>query len=364
VIVGIPKEIKTREYRVALTPSGARELTASGHTVMVETQAGSGSGFPDEQYYEAGAEITDKKALFEKSELIVKVKEPLPEEYDFFEGRHLIFTYLHLAPNPELTDVLLKKNITALAYETLEAGGALPLLTPMSEIAGRMSPIVAGYFLQKPYGGEGVLPSGAAGVPPAEAVVIGAGVVGSNAVRVTHALGMKVTVINRGIERLRHLDELYEGQITTLPSSEQNVKDAVMGADIVVGAVLVKGEKAPVCVNRELVGKMKKGAVIVDVSIDQGGCFETSRPTTHENPVYEVDGVVHYCVANMPGAYPRTSTLALTNSTLPYIKKLASGEPEKLIRDDPALRSSVNTYKGAVVHEGLASSLGIKAGRL
>lgn len=364
MVVGIPKEIKTHEYRVALTPAGARELAALGHRVLIEESAGAGSGFTDEQYESSGAHITDRKTLFKQSELIVKVKEPMAEEYDLFEERHVLFTFLHLAPNKELTSVLLKKKITALGYETLEDGGALPLLTPMSEIAGRMSPVVAGYHLQKPLGGEGVLPTGAAGVPPAEAVIIGAGVVGSNATRVAYALGMKVTVINRGMEGLRHIDEIYEGQVATLPSSEQNVMDAVLKADVVVGAVLIKGEKAPVCVTRELVAKMKKGSVVVDVSIDQGGCFETSRPTTHDAPVYEVDGVIHYCVANMPGAYPRTSTLALTNCTLPYIKKLADGDLVSTLKEDPAIRSSVNTYKGSIVHDGLAASLGIQAGAL
>jgi alanine dehydrogenase len=361
MVVGVPKEIKTHEYRVALTPAGARELAALGHRVLIEESTGAVSGFTDEQYESSGALIIDRQNLFEQAELIVKVKEPLAEEYDLFEERHILFTFLHLAPNKELTDVLLEKKIMALGYETLEDGGALPLLIPMSEIAGRMSPIVAGYHLQKPLGGEGVLPTGAAGVPPAEAVIIGAGVVGSNATRVAHALGMKVTVINRGMERLRHIDELYEGQVATLPSSEQNVMDAVLKADVVIGAVLVKGERAPVCITRELVANMKKGSVAVDVSIDQGGCFETSRPTTHDDPVYEVEGVIHYCVANMPGAYPRTSTLALTNSTLPYIKKLADGDPLNTLREDPVLRSSVNTYKGSIVHEGLAASLGQEA---
>ncbi len=364
MVVGIPKETKTHEYRVALTPAGAGELAALGHRVLIENSAGAGSGFTDEQYKSSGAHITDRKTLFKQAELIVKVKEPLSEEYDLLEEGHVLFTFLHLAPNKELTDVLLEKNITALGYETLEEGGALPLLTPMSEIAGRMSPVVAGYHLQKPLGGEGVLPTGAAGVPPAEAVIIGAGVVGSNATRVAHALGMKVTVINRGMEGLRHIDELYEGQVATLPSSEQNISDTVLRADVVIGAVLVKGERAPLCVTRELIANMKRGSVVVDVSIDQGGCFETSRPTTHDDPVYEVEGVIHYCVANMPGAYPRTSTLALTNSTLPYIKKLADGDILSMLKEDPALRSSVNTYRGSIVHEGLAASLGQKAGAL
>jgi alanine dehydrogenase len=364
MVVGIPREIKTREYRVALTPRGARELAAEGHVVVVEKSAGAGSGFADAEYEGAGARIADRKALFAEAGLIVKVKEPLPEEYGLLEGRHLLFTFLHLAPNRGLAEMLLGKGITALGYETLEEGGALPLLAPMSEIAGRMSPIMAGYFLQKAQGGSGTLPAGATGVPPAEAVVLGAGVVGSNAVRVAHAIGMNVTAINKGVEKLRHLDELYGGHIRTLPSTRQNIGDAVLGADVVVGAVLVRGESAPKLVTEDMVKAMRGGSVVVDVSIDQGGCFETSRPTTHDDPVYEAHGVIHYCVANMPGAYPRTSTIALTNSTLPYIKKLASGEPESLFREDPAIRSAVNTHRGSVVHPGVAASMGLRAGTL
>lgn len=364
MVVGIPREIKTREYRVALTPSGARELAGDGHVVIVEKSAGVGSGFADEEYEGTGARVADKKNLFAEAELVVKVKEPLPEEYGFLESRHLLFTFLHLAPNRELTEMLLTKGITALGYETLEEGGSLPLLSPMSEIAGRMSPMMAGYFLQKPLGGSGILATGATGVAPAEAVVIGAGVVGSNAVRVAHAMGMNVTVINKGVEKLRHLDELYGGHIKTLPSTRQNIRDSVLNADVVVGAVLVKGENAPKLVTEDMVREMRKGSVVVDVSIDQGGCFETSRPTTHDDPVFEAHGVIHYCVANMPGSYPRTSTIALTNSTLSYIRRLASGEPESLIREDPAIRSAVNTYKGSVVHPGVAASMGLRAGTL
>jgi alanine dehydrogenase len=364
MVVGIPREIKTREYRVALTPAGARELVGEGHVVIVEKSAGSGSGFADAEYEGAGARIAGRKTLFAEAELIVKVKEPLPEEFDLFESRHLLFTFLHLAPNRELAEMLLGKGITALGYETLEEGGVLPLLAPMSEIAGRMSPIMAGYFLQKTQGGSGILPMGATGVSPADAVILGAGVVGSNAARVAHALGVNVTVINKGVEKLRHLDELYQGHIKTLAATRQNIVDAVLRADVVVGAVLVKGENAPKLVTEDMVREMRRGSVVVDVSIDQGGCFETSRPTTHDDPVYEVHGVIHYCVANMPGAYPRTSTIALTNSTLPYIRRLASGDPESLFREDPAIRSAVNTRKGSVVHPGVAASLGLRAGTL
>ena len=367
MVIGVPKEVKTREYRVAATPSGAAELTKDGHRVLIEKSAGEGSGFSDEEYLRVRAEITDKTALFELSDLIVKVKEPLPEEFGLFRKGQALFTYLHLAPNPALIDALIKGGIAALGYETLEEKGSLPLLAPMSEIAGRMSPLVAAYFLQKPHGGSGVLPTGAAGVPPAEMLIIGGGNVGTNAARIALGLGMRVTVLNRGIERLRELDEMFMGfggAITTLPAIEQNIRNCLRDADIVVGAVLITGEKTPRCVTREMLSLMKKGSVIVDVSIDQGGCVETSRPTTHDNPVYEVDGIIHYCVANMPGAYPRTSTLALTNRTLPYIRKLAGLGMEKAISEDSALRSSLNIYNGMVVHAGLSASTGLPLGRL
>jgi alanine dehydrogenase len=364
MVIGIPKEVKTHEYRVAATPGGVLELKGEGHTVLVEESAGMGSGFPDSEYIEAGAEITDRARLFGESELIVKVKEPLPEEYGLFREGQALFTFLHLAPNPELTGVLLEKKILALGYETLEDRGRLPLLTPMSEIAGRMSPLAAAYFLQKPRGGSGILPSGCAGVPPASILIIGACTVGTNAARISLALGMRVTVINKGIDKLRYLDEVFDGRIDTLPSTEHNIRERLRGADIVVGAVLLRGEKAPRCVTREMISTMKKGSVVVDVSIDQGGCVETSRPTTHEDPVYEVDGIIHYAVTNMPGAYPRTSTMALTNRTLPYLRRLAAMGCERAIREDPVLKSAVNTHEGRVVHKGLALSMGVEPERI
>jgi alanine dehydrogenase len=364
MVIGVPREIKAHEYRVAVTPSGAMQLVRDGHRVLVEESAGSGSGFQDTEYKDAGAEPIDRARLFKEAGLIVKVKEPLAGEHDMLREGQALFTFLHLAPNPELTELLLKKKITALGYETLEEGGGLPLLAPMSEIAGRMSPLIASFYLQRAEGGEGVLPTGATGVPPANILIIGAGVVGTNAARVAHALGMRVTVVNRGMERLRHIDEMFMGEVDTLPSTEYDIREALKKSDAVVGAVLVSGERAPVLITREMLKTMKKGSVIADVAIDQGGCVETSRPTTHDSPVYVEEGVIHYAVANMPGAYPRTSTLALTNSTLPYIRKLASLGPERAVREDAPLRTALNTYGGRVAHAGLASSTGREAAEI
>jgi len=364
MIIGVPREIKTHEYRVALTPDGARELIGDGHKVLMEKGAGLGSGFSDYEYIEAGAQIKEKAEIFKESDLIIKVKEPLSEEYPLFKKGQALFTYLHLAADPPLLDFLITQGICALGYETLTESGALPLLAPMSEIAGRMSPIVGAYFLQRPLGGSGVLASGASGVPPAEILILGGGTVGTNAARVALGLGMRVVVINRGIERLRELDELFMGRVTTLPSTRHNIEASLRVADIVVCAVLVTGQRAPVLIKKEMLALMKKGSVIVDVSIDQGGCVETSRPTTHREPTYEVDGIIHYAVANMPGAYPRTSTLALTNRTLPYIKRLASLGIERAIKEESAIRSALNTYNGMVMHEGLSQSTGIPLGRL
>jgi alanine dehydrogenase len=356
MIIGIPKEIKTHEYRVSMTPSGAEELKRDGHTILVESGAGEGSGFADNDYLDTDADIVDRKTLFERSELVVKVKEPLPVEYSLLKEGGSIFTYLHLAPNRELTQLLLKKKITGLAYETLQKSGILPLLLPMSAIAGRMAPLVGAFYLQRPYGGDGVLPTGTTGVKPAKAVILGAGVVGFNATRVCAGLEMETVVINRGMERLERLSEIFRGRIRTMLLTPQNIREEIRDSDIVIGALLVPGGKTPVLITREMLGKMKKGAVIVDVSIDQGGCAETSRPSTHDDPVYEVGGVMHYAVANMPGAYPRTSTLALTNATLPYLKILASMGIERAISEDPVIKTAVNTYGGEIVHEGLAQT--------
>ncbi|MBI5633517.1 MAG: alanine dehydrogenase [Nitrospirae bacterium] len=356
MIIGIPAEIKKEEFRVSVTPSGIRELRKSGHTILIETGAGTGSGFADDEYLQEDADVIDRKTLFEQAELIVKVKEPLASEYDLLRGDQAIFTYLHLAPNRELTETLLKKNVAAFAYETLEIKGLLPLLIPMSEVAGRMAPLMGSFFLQKFHGGTGLLPSGIEGVRPAKAVILGAGVVGMNAARIASGMGMDVIVLNRGIERLQKIDELFMGRVRTLSLSGANIQQEIEDADIVIGAVLVPGGKTPVLITRDMLKTMKNGAVIVDVAIDQGGCAETSRPSTHDNPVYTVDGVIHYTVANMPGAYPRTSTLALANATLPYIKMIADMGIEKAA-DDLILRTALNTYQGRIAHPALAEAM-------
>ena len=359
MIIGIPKETRKEEYRVAITPSGVRELKKSGHTILIETRAGTGSDFSDDEYLQADADVIDRKTLFEQAELIVKVKEPLLSEYDLLRDGQALFTYLHLAPNRELTETLLKKNIAAFAYETLEKDHALPLLIPMSEIAGRMAPLMGAFFLQKFHGGTGLLPSGIEGVRPAKAIILGAGVVGTNAARIASGIGMDVVVLNRGIERLQKIDELFMGRVRTLSLTSANIQKEIEDADIIIGAVLVPGGKTPVLITREMLKIMKKGAVIIDVAIDQGGCAETSRPSTHDNPVYEVDGILHYTVANMPGAYPRTSTLALTNATLPYIKMIADMGISKAA-DDPILRTALNTYQGKITHPVLAAAMSEK----
>ena len=358
MVIGVPKEIKKEEYRVGIIPSGVKELKSAGHMVLVETHAGEGSGFPDSEYLDADADVVGKKVLFEKSDLIVKVKEPLPEEYDYFASGQAVFTYLHLAPNRELIEFLLKKEIAAFGYETLEKDGVLPLLSPMSEIAGRMAPLMGAYYLQMIHGGSGVLAGGVAGVRPAKVLILGAGVVGSNAARVCIGLGMDTVVINKGIEKLHTQDELFMGRVHTLPFTMHDVAQEIREADIVIGAVLVPGARTPLLISREMLGTMKKGAVIVDVSVDQGGCTDTSKPTTHDRPIYSVDGIIHYTVANMPGAYPRTSTLALTNATLPYIKAIANAGVEKAISEDPAIKCAVNTYHGKILHQGVAEAFG------
>lgn len=359
MIIGVPREIKVEEFRVGLTPVGARELVRSGNSVLVETGAGEGSGFPDEEYRKAGAETASRESVFQRAELIVKVKEPVPPEYPLLREGAALFTYLHLAPNPELTKLLLSKEVTGLAYETLERDNKLPLLAPMSEIAGRMAPLMAAFYLQKFKGGSGVLPTGVSGVRPGKIVILGAGVVGTNAARVGMGLGMETVVINKDTAGLERIDELFKGRVRTLPMTVHALEEEIVNADIVVGAVLVPGGRTPVLITREMLGAMKKGSVIVDVSVDQGGCVETSRPTTHDDPVFVVDGIVHYCVANMPGAYPRTSTLALTNATLPYIKIIAGEGIEKAVQTDPMIISALNTYRGKIVNRALAESLGL-----
>jgi alanine dehydrogenase len=360
MIIGVPREIKKEEYRIGITPKGAEELRKAGNTVLVEHGAGQGSGFSDEDYLASDCDIVDKQSLFKNADLIVKVKEPMSEEYDYFRTGQALFTFLHLAPNPDLVGMLLAKKISAFAYETLEEDGALPLLAPMSEIAGRMAPIMAAYFLQKKHGGEGVFPAGTVGVAPAKCVILGAGVVGTNAARVASALGMDTVVLNPNMERLRRLDEVFMGRVKTIPLDPVSLADILTEADILICAILVRGEKTPVLITREMLRSMKRGAVAVDVSVDQGGCLETTVPRTHEDPVYEAEGVIHYTVANMPGAYPRTATLALTNVTLPYIKMMAEAGVEGAVAASDPLRSALNVYRGEVVHPGLARSMGIE----
>lgn len=358
MIVGVPKEIKRHEYRVGLTPAGVVELSRGGHTILVEAGAGEGSGFGDDAYRLAGAAICVREELFGRSELVVKVKEPIPAEYDLFREGQALFTYLHLAPNAPLLELLLAKKVTAFGYETLEKDGTLPLLSPMSEIAGRMAPLMGAFYLQKSHGGTGVLACGATGVKPARALILGAGVVGTNAAQVCMGLGMDTTVLNRGIDRLRRVAELFPGRVKTLVFHAQTLQEEIRAADLVIGAILVPGGKTPVLIPLEMLSIMKRGCVLVDVSIDQGGCAATSHPTTHDDPVYAVDGIIHYTVANMPGAYPWTATLALTNATLPYLKVLADRGIDRALREERALAGALNTYRGSIAHKALAESIG------
>jgi alanine dehydrogenase len=359
--IGVPTEIKDNEYRVGMTPGGARDLTADGHRVYVQKGAGTGSGFPDEEYTAAGATILpDADSVFGEADMIVKVKEPIAPDLKRLKDGQLLFTYLHLAPVPHLTEELLQKKIIGVAYETItdERRRSLPLLTPMSEVAGRMSVHVGAYYLHRPNNGRGVLLGGVPGTLPADVIIIGGGVVGTNAAKMAVGLGARVTILDVSLERLRQLDDIFRGDVQTLASSRAHLEDAVRRADLLIGGVLIPGAAAPKLVTRTMVGEMKKGSVIVDVAIDQGGCVETAHPTTHSDPVYEVDGVVHYCVANMPGAVPRTSTIALTNATLPYTRMLANKGFDKAVRQDPGLAEGVNVYQGQITYEAVATSQG------
>ncbi len=343
--VGIPKEIKTREYRVAMTPGGVQALARRGHEVAVERGAGSGSGISDEEYIEAGACLTDATEAW-GADMVIKVKEPLDSEYSFLRPELMLFTYLHLAAVPELTKALLDSGTTAVAYETVQLdNGTLPLLIPMSEVAGRMATQVGARFLEEPQGGRGVLLGGVPGVPPASVVILGAGAVGVNAAKIAVGMGAQVTVLDVNHARLQYLDDVFAGRVITVSSTEPNILKAVRHADLLIGAVLITGARAPKLVTREMLGVMKKGSVIVDVAVDQGGCVETIHATTHDDPIYEMDGVVHYGVANMPGAVPRTSTFALTNQTLPYVLALADQGLDALRRDH-VLRPGLNTHGG------------------
>jgi alanine dehydrogenase len=360
MIIGVPKEVKDHETRVALVPSGVAALREAGHEVLIESGAGEGSAITDREYMQAGGAILAKPdEVWAKADLIVKVKEPQPSEYGFFRPGLILFTYLHLAPLPELTDRLLEARVNGVAYETiLEEDGSLPLLTPMSEVAGRMSVQVGAQYLEAPAGGRGVLLGGVPGVAPANVVILGGGVVGTNAAKVALGMGAHVTIIDRSLNRLREIDDIFNGLAVTLASNSWTIGEALKSADLVVGAVLIPGASAPKLVRRQMIAHMKRGSVVVDVAIDQGGCFETSHATTHTEPVYTVDGVLHYCVSNMPAAVPHTSTFALTNATIPYLLELANKGLERATETHPALSRGVNTYNGYVTHEGVAASQG------
>ena len=359
MIVGVPKEIKDHEYRVAMTPGGVHQLVLHGHQVQVEMGAGEGSGFSNEQYERAGAKVVSAAEAW-STQLVVKVKEPQPVEYDFLRPGLALFTYLHLAADEGLTHEMMARGLTGIAYETVELpNGNLPLLTPMSEVAGRMAVQVGAHYMEKENGGRGKLLSGVPGVRPADVVIIGGGVVGTNAAQVASGLGAQVFVFDINLDRLRYLDEVMHGRLVTLSSNPLSVAEAVRRADLLIGAVLIKGAKAPTLVTRQMVGTMTPGSVIVDVAVDKGGCIETTHPTTHSDPVFFVDGVLHYCVANMPGAVPRTSTYALSNATLPYVVKLVEMGTEAAVGADPALALGVNTYKGKVTYPGVAEAFGL-----
>lgn len=358
--IGVPKEIKNNEYRVAMVPAGVKALVDAGHQVMVQAGAGVGSGLEDAAYQAAGATmIASAEEVWTSAEMIVKVKEPLPEEYDLIQENQIIYTYFHLAAVPDLAQVLLDKKVTAVAYETIQTDdGRLPLLEPMSEVAGRMAIQCGAHALERPQGGRGVLLGGVPGVDRAEVVIIGAGVVGINALKMAVGMGARVTILDVNLNRLRYLDDVFGNQITTLYSNHTNLKQSIANADLVVGAILIAGARAPHLVTEDDLRTMRDGSVIVDVAVDQGGCVATSRPTSHENPTFVVHGVVHYCVANMPGAVSRTSTFALTNTTIGYALKLANKGPIQAASQDPALALGFNTYQGACTHKAVAESLG------
>jgi len=357
--IGVAKEIKPDEYRVALTPAGALELINHGHEVAVETGAGSGSAFADDAYTRVGAEIVDVDDVWERSDLVLKVKEPIEEEYARLREGLILFTYLHIAADEPLTRALIDSGISAVAYETVEVGRTLPLLAPMSEVAGRLASQAGTYFLEKPLGGRGLLLGGVPGVAPGKVVIVGGGVVGYNAAIIALGLGAQVTILERSIDRMRHLEEILSGRVTLLMSSSLQIASSVEDADLVIGAVLIPGALAPKLVTAEMIRGMKEGAVVVDVAIDQGGCFETSHATTHAEPVYVVDGVTHYCVANMPGAVPITSTKALTNATLPYVEAIANLGLREAVAADPALAKGVNVVDGRLTYEAVAEAHGL-----
>src|SRR5438067_3800774 len=354
--IGVAKEIKPDEYRVALTPAGALELTRQGHEVAIETGAGLGSAMPDADYERVGARITTVDDVWESSDLVLKVKEPIEPEYGRLREGLSLFTYLHIAADEPLTRALIESGVTGIAYETVEVGRALPLLAPMSEVAGRLASQAGAYFLEKPMGGRGLLLGGVPGVAPGKVVIIGGGIVGYNSAVIALGLGAQVTILERSIDRMRHLEEVLSGRVTLLMSSALQIQTSVAGADLVIGAVLIPGAVAPKLITREMVQGMKEGSVICDVAIDQGGCTETSRPTTHTEPVYTVDGVIHYCVANMPGGVPITSTKALTNATLPYVEAIAGHGLARALARDRVLARGANVIDGQATYEAVAEA--------
>lgn len=361
MIVGVPKEVKNLENRVSATPAAVHEYISRGHTVLVQSSAGSGSGYADDEYEAEGAEIVNSaEEVWGRAGMILKVKEPIAQEYDLMRAGQILFTYLHLANDEPLTRALVEKNVQAIAYETVQLPSRqLPLLTPMSEVAGRMSIQVGAHYLEKPQGGRGMLLGGIPGVLPAEVVVVGGGVVGTNAAKVALGMGANVTILELNAERLRDLDDILHGRINLLASSRKNIADAVAKADLVIGSVLIPGRRAPKLVTADMVSTMRPGSVMVDVAIDQGGCFETSKPTTHSDPVYVVDGVVHYCVTNMPGAVPRTGTQGLTNVTTPYGVAIADKGWERALLEDSTLAPGANVIEGQVTYQGVAEAFGM-----
>jgi len=366
VIVGIPKEVKDTEYRVAVTPEGVRELTRAGHRVLIQRGAGDGSSVPENRFERAGAEIVGTaEDVWKRADMILKVKEPVAQEYELLQEGQVLFTYLHLAAIRELTDVLAKRNVAAVAYETVQLpDGRLPLLAPMSEIAGRMAPHVGARYLEKENGGRGILMGGVSGVRPAKVLVLGAGMAGANAAWIAAGMEAEVIVVDRNLDKLRFIDQIHKGRISTLMSDQLTLEQRVRESDVVIGAVLVPGAKAPKVVSEEMVSSMRPGSVVIDISVDQGGCIETSRMTTHSDPTYVVHGVVHYCVGNMPGAVPNTSTYALTNVTLPYALEIASRGLDEAVRDDPVLARGVNVFGGRITNEAVAEAHGLEAAPL
>jgi alanine dehydrogenase len=362
VIVGIPREVKDNEYRVAATPEGVRELVDAGNTVLIEEGAGAGSGLTEERYKRAGGQfVVTAEDVWRGADMILKVKEPQPSEHQLMREGQILFTYLHLAANRELTQALMRRGVQSVAYETVQLpDGRLPLLAPMSEIAGRMAPHVAARFLEKEHGGRGVLMGGVSGVRPARVLVLGAGMAGANAAWIAAGMEAEVIVVDKNLDKLRFIDQIHKGRIITLMSDRLTLEQRVREADAVIGSVLLPGAKAPVIVSEEMVASMRPGSVIVDIAIDQGGCVETSRMTTHSEPTFAVHDVVHYCVGNMPGAVPNTSTYALTNVTLPYVLGIAAKGLEGAVRDDPALARGVNVYAGSVTNDGVAEAHGVE----